>query len=291
MSRRDRNYLLGIVASLVVGSLVAWAGSDGSVEVGSVPVFALCGALAYVVNWVAFVPSYVARTEQYFDLMGSVTYLSVVGAALLLSSDLDARAVVVALLVAVWAVRLGSFLFMRIRRDGGDGRFDKIKQSFLNFLMVWTIQGLWVFLTVACALAVITAEDRSDFGWVAALGVVIWVGGFAIEVTADRQKSAFRADPANQGRFIDVGLWAWSRHPNYFGEIMLWTGIAVIALPVLSGWRWLMLISPVFVYVLLTRISGVPMLEARARKRWGDQEDFRAYTERTPVLMLRPPRN
>ena len=110
-------------------------------------------------------------------------------------------------------------------------------------------------------------------------------------MTADRQKSAFRADPANQGRFIDVGLWAWSRHPNYFGEIMLWTGIAVIALPVLSGWRWLMLISPVFVYVLLTRISGVPMLEARARKRWGDQEDFRAYTERTPVLMRRPPRN
>ena len=290
MSRRDRTYLVAIIASLVVGSLVAWAGSDGSVEVGSVPVFALCGALAFVVNWVAFVPSYVARTEQYFDLMGSVTYLSLVGAALVLSSDLDARAVVVALLVAVWAVRLGSFLFRRIRRDGGDGRFDKIKQSFLNFLMVWTLQGLWVFLTVACALAVITAEDRSDFGWVGALGVVIWVTGFAIEVAADRQKSAFRADPANAGRFIDVGLWAWSRHPNYFGEIMLWTGIAVIALPVLSGWRWLMLISPVFVYVLLTRISGVPMLEARARKRWGAQDDVRSYTERTPVLVLRPPR-
>ena len=110
------------------------------------------------------------------------------------------------------------------------------------------------------------------------------------EVVADTQKSAFKADPANAGRFITTGLWSWSRHPNYFGEITLWTGMAVLALPVLSGWNWVALISPVFVFVLLTRISGIPMLEHRARKRWGDDPAFQAYTANTSVLVPLPPK-
>ena len=123
------------------------------------------------------------------------------------------------------------------------------------------------------------------------LGIIVWLAGFAIEVIADQQKSAFKNNPENAGRFITSGLWAWSRHPNYFGEIVLWTGIAIIALPVLSGWRWVMLISPVFVVLLLTRVSGIPLLEARARKRWGEDETFQAYTRDTPVLIPRPPRH
>ena len=112
--------------------------------------------------------------------------------------------------------------------------------------------------------------------------------GFAFEAVADSQKSRFRADPANKGRFIHTGLWAWSRHPNYFGEIVLWIGVAIIALPVLRGWQWVTLISPVFVTLLLTRVSGVPMLEKRADEKWGGQEDYEAYKERTPVLVPRP---
>ncbi|MEX1288318.1 MAG: DUF1295 domain-containing protein, partial [Acidimicrobiia bacterium] len=104
------------------------------------------------------------------------------------------------------------------------------------------------------------------------------------------QKSAFKADPANEGRFINTGLWAWSRHPNYFGEITLWTGIAIAAIPVLSGWRWVVLISPIFVYLLITRVSGVPMLEKKADNRWGGQEDYERYKANTPELVLRPPR-
>ncbi|MDJ0768948.1 MAG: DUF1295 domain-containing protein [Ilumatobacter sp.] len=286
----SRNSIAGILASVVIGALVALAGSDGSVDVGSVPVFALCGLLSFVVNWVVFVPSNIAKTEHYFDLTGSATYLTLVVVAVALSDDLDTRAVVVALMVAVWALRLGSFLFMRVRRAGKDGRFDAIKQDPLQFLMTWSLQGLWVLLTVACALAVITGEERESFGAFAVVGAIIWVAGFAIEVVADRQKSAFKADPANEGRFITTGLWAWSRHPNYFGEITLWTGIAVMALPVLSGWRWVVLISPVFVTLLLTRVSGIPMLERRAAKRWGDDEAFQTYTRTTPVLIPRPPR-
>jgi steroid 5-alpha reductase family enzyme len=290
MTDQNRNSLLGIVASLAIGALVVLAGSDGSSQVGSIAVFAVCGLLAYVINWVVFVPSNLAKTEHYFDLTGSATYLTVVAVALLLSDELDARAVIVGAMVAVWAFRLGSFLFRRVRRDGRDGRFDQIKVDPLRFFMTWTLQGLWVLLTVACALAIITGVERESIGWVAIVGIVVWIAGFAIEVVADRQKATFKRDPANAGRFITSGLWAWSRHPNYFGEIVLWTGIAVMAVPVLAGWRWVTLISPMFVVLLLTRVSGIPMLEARAEKRWGNEEEFQRYTRYTPVLIPRSPR-
>jgi steroid 5-alpha reductase family enzyme len=290
MTSQNRNSIIGIVAAVLIGAFVAWAGSDGSTEVGWAPVFALCALLAYVVNWVVFIPSNRAKTEHYFDLTGSVTYLSVTVVALLLSDDLDARAVIVAAMVVIWALRLGSFLFRRVRRDGRDGRFDAIKVDPLRFFMTWTLQGLWVLLTIAAALAIITSIERRSIGWLAVTGIVIWIAGFTFEVVADQQKSAFKRDPANAGKFISSGLWAWSRHPNYFGEIALWTGIAIMAIPLLSGWRWVVLISPVFVTLLLTRVSGIPMLEARAEKRWGDDESFQAYTRDTSVLIPRPPR-
>ncbi len=285
-----RRSLIGIIVSVAVGALVILAGSDGSSQVGSIAVFAVCGILAYVINWAVFIPSNIAKTEHYFDLTGSVTYVTVVAVALLLSDDLDARAVIVGAMVFVWALRLGSFLFRRVRRDGRDGRFDEIKVDPLRFFMTWTLQGLWVLLTVACALAIITGIERESIGWVGIVGILVWIAGFATEVISDRQKSAFKRDPANQGRFINTGLWAWSRHPNYFGEIVLWTGIAIIALPVLSGWRWVTLISPVFVTLLLTKVSGIPMLERRAQERWGEEEAFKTYTATTPVLIPRPPR-
>jgi steroid 5-alpha reductase family enzyme len=120
------------------------------------------------------------------------------------------------------------------------------------------------------------------------IGGLVWLFGFSMEVIADLQKSRFRADPANKGKFINTGLWAWSRHPNYFGEITLWVGVAIIALPILRGWQWLTLISPVFVFVLITRVSGLPMLEKRADEKWGGQEDYEAYKKRTPVLVPWP---
>lgn len=289
--QKNQTWIIGMMASIGIGVLLAFAGSTGGAEAGGVSVFTICVAAAFVVNWIVFVPSWFAHTEKYFDLTGSLTYLSVTALALILSPDLDLRGWLAAGMVAVWAGRLGSFLFKRISKDGKDGRFDKMKFDFWQFLMTWTIQGLWVSLTSAAALAIITAADRVSFGVLGAIGFVIWLAGFVIEVTADRQKSAFKADPANDGRFITSGLWSWSRHPNYFGEITLWTGMLVMGIPVLSGWRWIALISPIFVFVLLTRISGVPMLERRAEKRWGDEPEFRAYTDNTSALVPLPPKS
>lgn len=290
MSDNQRRSIIGITAALVIGALVGLAGSDGSTTLGWMPVFGLCAILAYAINWLVFIPSNAAKTEIYYDLTGSITYLTVTAVALLLSDGLDARAVIAGAMVAVWALRLGTFLFRRVRKDGKDGRFDEIKLDPLRFLMAWTLQGLWVLLTVSAALAIITSLDRQPLEWVAYVGIAVWLIGFGIEVIADRQKSAFRADPANDGRFITTGLWAWSRHPNYFGEIVLWTGMAIMAVPILTGWRWVVLISPIFVTVLLTRISGIPMLERRSEQRWGDDPEFRAYTDSTSVLIPLPPR-
>ncbi len=290
MTKENRRSLIGVTASVVIGGLIVLAGSAGSRNVGSLAVFAVCGLLAYAINWAVFVPSNRAKTEQYFDLTGSVTYLTVTAVALALSGELDARAIIVGVMVAVWAIRLGSFLFRRVRRDGRDGRFDRIKTDPLQFFMTWSLQGLWVLLTLAAALAIITGHERKPIGWVALVGIAVWVGGFALESVADHQKSVFKRNPANADRFITSGLWAWSRHPNYFGEIVLWTGVAVMALPVLSGWRWVTLISPVFVVLLLTRVSGIPLLEDRAEKRWGGEAQYQEYTSRTPVLIPRAPR-
>lgn len=290
MSRARRNAVIGIVVAAVLGSVISTLGGDGGEELGGLPTFAWLVIIAFGVNVAVFVPSFLAKTEHYYDLTGSITYLTVTLVALITAEERDLRTVLFAVLIILWAGRLGSFLFRRVRRDGGDGRFDKIKLDFLRFLMAWMVQGLWVTLTAGAALAAMTSGAKEDLGIVGVIGLIVWIIGFAIEVTADRQKSAFRADPANQGKFIDVGLWAWSRHPNYFGEITLWLGIAIMAVPVLQGLQYATLISPIFVFVLLNFVSGVPMLERRSDKKWGGQPDYEAYKAKTPVLVLRPPR-
>jgi steroid 5-alpha reductase family enzyme len=278
-----------VIAATLAGAAMSWAGSDGGDRVGEIPVFALCGALAFAINWLVFIPSALRRTERYYDLTGGLTYISVTVVAILLSRGLDLRASLVAAMVLIWALRLATFLFLRIARAGRDRRFDDLKNRPLRFLMAWTLQGLWVLLTAAAALVVITGGVRKPVGAVGIAGLAIWAIGMLIEVAADRQKSRFRAAPANEGAFIDVGLWAWSRHPNYFGEIVLWTGMAIVAVPVLNGWQWAALVSPVFVAFLLIKVSGIPMLEEKADERWGGQERYEEYKRRTPVLIPRPP--
>jgi steroid 5-alpha reductase family enzyme len=289
MTRTTRQSVLAILAVLAVGAAIAWAGSRGGATVLGLPLFALCALLSFAINWAAFLPAWSAQTERYYDLTGTLTYLTLVACALVLGGEPDARALLLGGLVCVWALRLGSFLFARIRREGSDRRFDALKPDFARFLLAWTLQGLWVFLTVSCALAAMTSLAKVPLGRWAALGAAVWLAGFAFEVVADRQKSRFRADPRHRDRFITSGLWAWSRHPNYFGEITLWVGVALVAAPALSGWQLATLVSPVFVFLLLTRVSGIPLLEARAQQKWGHDPEYRAYRARTPVLFPRPP--
>ena len=282
--------LIAILVSISLALAIAAAAGSHGVRIFGVSVFALCAMAAFLINWLAFIPANAAKTEHYYDLTGSLTYLSLIGLAATLSSPLDLRATLMVALVGIWALRLGSFLFSRIKRDGKDDRFDEIKPNSMRFFVAWTLQALWVVITSACAITVITSEIRVPIGWFAYIGCAIWVFGFAVEVIADRQKTRFKQNAANRGRFISTGLWSWSRHPNYFGEMVLWSGVAIIALPVLAGWQWLTLISPIFVYVLIRYISGVNKLEEKADAKWGNDSAYQEYRSKVPLLVLLPPR-
>ena len=287
---KNRSSLIVFPILILIGYLVALAGSQGGATLGGIPIFTLVVGLAFLIQWLVFIPAYIFQTEKFFDITGSITYITVTGVALCYSRysvPLDARSVLVAALVIVWAIRLGTFLFSRIQKAGKDDRFDEIKPNFMRFLNVWTIQGLWVTFTAAAALVAITSATRKELDAFAIVGALVWLIGFVIEVTADAQKSRFNADPSNKGKFIRTGLWSRSRHPNYFGEIVLWIGIAIIAIPVLQGWQWVAMISPLFVTLLLTRVSGIPLLEKKADAKWGGQAEYEEYKENTPVLIPR----
>lgn len=278
------------ILSILIGVLIAMAGSDGSETYNGISLFIICASVSFVLHWIIFIPSFAFQTEHYFDLTGSISYLSAVALAFYLNPSVDPRDLLIGLLIVVWAVRLGSFLFMRVKQDGKDDRFTIMKTQFHWFLMTWTLGGLWVFLTMAAGLAAITSNTTQPFGLMAYLGLALWIFGFSIEVIADRQKRAFKKNQQKDKEFITSGLWAWSRHPNYFGEITLWIGLTLIALPVLSGWQLVTLISPVFVYILLTKISGIPLLENRGMKKWGSDPEYIDYVNRTPALILKKPK-
>lgn len=289
MSKAERIGWIFFPIVVLVGVFVAWAGSQGGSALGGIPVFALAVGLAYLVQWIVFIPSFLRQTEKFFDLTGGLTYISITLLILFISPGAlsDPRSLLLAALVVVWAARLGSFLYQRIHKAGKDDRFDELKPSFIRFLNVWTIQGLWVTFTAAAAWVAITSATRVGLDVFALAGFLVWVFGFGFEVTADNQKTRFNADPANKGKFIRSGLWAKSRHPNYFGEIVLWLGVAIIAIPALQGWQWVAMISPAFVALLLIRISGIPLLEAKADKKWGGQADYEEYKKNTPSLIPR----
>lgn len=276
---------LGILGAIVGGAVIAVAGSVESVLLAGIPVFGMCVAGAYAAQWVAFAPALLLETERHFDLVGSATFVAAISVAYASRDTFDARSLLITAMVAIWAARLGTFLFQRIRRDGFDRRFARLKTAAIPFLMTWTLQGLWISVTLSCALAAVTASDTAALEWTAAVGMAIWGFGLAVEVVADRQKQRFRAAPENANAFIDTGLWAYCRHPNYLGEVVLWTGMAVVALPALQGFGYLTLVSPVFVWALLVRISGVPMLEARADRQWGGEPAYETYKAETPVLI------
>ncbi len=282
---------LGSLAACLVAVLIALAGSQGGVYFAGMPLFALCVAGAFGIQWLAFIPAWFRQTEVFFDLVGSLTFIALALLALQGADSVSLRSMLIGALTILWALRLGSFLTSRIRALGSDRRFRHIKSQFAVFFMTWTLQGLWVTMSFAAGLAAISSARQVPADAFLLLGALLWVAGFVIEAVADDQKRRFRLEPGNEGRFISSGLWAWSQHPNYFGEILLWSGVAVMAFPVLSGWQHITLASPLFVWLLLTRISGMRMLDASASTRWGGDPAYAAYLARTPRLIPRPPRS
>jgi steroid 5-alpha reductase family enzyme len=276
------NLLISLVVFFIAISIAAATGIENVLRVV---------ILAFLIQWLAYIPAYVFQTEKFYDLTGSLTYLTVIWYSLILASNeitnYNGASITIVLLISIWAIRLGSFLFMRIHKDGEDKRFRTIKPSATQFFMTWTLQGLWVSLCSMCALTAISSSTGVIVNTLFYIGFALFMLGFCIEVISDNQKSKFRSFPENRDKFITTGLWAKSRHPNFFGEIVLWTGVAVMSFSSLEGPQYLTLISPLFTYILLMYVSGVRMLEARADKKWGHDEAYIKYKSDTPVLMLR----
>lgn len=283
----------GIISNVVGLGLLAGIGYALNV----LPYAGVSAGVNYLVFFAHALPQ---DSEKFFDATGTVAYVSMVvtcviaeGVDLTDFSGANLRRLVLSVMALTWSLRLGSYLLARILRAGKDSRFEVLRATCLRWLGVWTIQAVWCFLVICPVLVVVKKVDCSDsiIGEVECkltpldfIGWPLWVLSFLFEVVADRQKVAFRADPANKGRFICTGLWSRSRHPNYVGEIMMWVGITMSATSVLVGWDFFAYMSPLTTYMLLTRVSGVNLLEAQGQERWGEDAEYRWYVDHVPVL-------
>ena len=243
--------------------------------------------LIFCIQWVSFIPAFIFQTEKFYDLTGSITYLTAVFYTLYVTGSNNLSDLIIVACVAVWAIRLGSFLFMRIHKAGEDRRFRTIKPNFTRFLMTWTLQGMWVSMCLLCVLTALSSYSGVIMNSIFFIGLIVFILGLSIEIIADYQKTVFRRNIENKDKFITTGLWSLSRHPNYFGEILLWTGVAVMSISSLQGLQFITLISPIFVYILLVYISGVRILEDQAKKKWGHLDSFKEYLKNTPRLFFK----
>ena len=291
-TRQDLRLTTIVVTSVfIIIFLVVSAVGNNSVILNGYSAVLCCAVICIGIQWVAWIPASIGKSERFYDLTGGLTYITLVGFSLWAGSrsePISSRELIVSLLVVIWSLRLSSFLYLRIHRTGKDGRFDKLKTSSIRFLVPWTIQGLWVFLTMIVVIVINTqANSAPALGIWDGIGLSIWILGFSIEVIADNQKTVFNSEPNNEGKWIDCGLWSYSRHPNYLGEILLWTGIAFFGVSCFTGLEKIAWVSPLFIYVLLTKISGTPILDRRALEKWGDDSEYQIYREKTPLLFPR----
>ena len=281
--------ILGTIISIAIAACFAWAGSQGGPTLFGYPALIFIVAIGFLIHWLIFLPSFLLKTEKFYDITGTVAYLAMIGFAVYTVGSgpdpLTLRTQIVATMVIFWALRLGLFLLIRILQVGEDKRFQVAKTSFAKFLMFFSISGLWVFLTTANALTLILNNTDLEGDIYFIIGSLIWIMGISFEVIADEQKRKFRENDSNHGKFITTGLWSISRHPNYFGEILIWIGMAIISFPALNGWQYTTLISPIFVTLLLTRVSGVNLLEKSADKKWGNLETYQGYKSKTALLI------
>tara|TARA_Y100001980_G_C14554980_1_gene342569 strand:- start:4917 stop:5915 length:999 start_codon:yes stop_codon:yes gene_type:complete len=277
-----------LLISIFIISVVSIAVGKNSVKISGIPAVYFCAFLALGIQWLAWIPASIMKTERFYDLTGGLTYLIILGFSLWIGSsgsNLGTREILVTALVSIWSLRLSSFLYLRIHKRGKDGRFDELKTSFVRFLIPWTLQGLWIFLTMIVVIVINSQSQPSPpLGITDLIGLLLWIAGFLIEVVADKQKSEFNSKSENLGKWIDTGLWSKSRHPNYFGEILLWFGIACFGIACFEGSELVTWISPLFVYLLLTKVSGIPILDKRGLEKWGEIPEYIIYRESTPRL-------
>ena len=275
MKNRIYNYIVSFVAVLISISLGTLTGID-EVRNGII--------LSFIFHWLLFIPAFIFKTEKFYDLTGSLSYITIILYVLISSNNgiNNFGNVILSSLIIIWTLRLGSFLFFRIKKAGEDKRFREIKKSFSWFFMAFTFSGMWVSICALCALTGIS--NGIELTGITYIGILLFVIGFTLEIIADTQKTNFRKLKDNKDKFITTGLWKYSRHPNYLGEIILWIGVAIISYSSLEINQLFTLISPIFTYLLLVYVSGINLLEKSGEKKWGGLNEYKKYKKETPRL-------
>jgi steroid 5-alpha reductase family enzyme len=245
--------------------------------------------VALAVNGAFFAVAAARRTDVVTDLSYSLTF-ALLAIVLLFMGAREPVQLVASLLVLLWAIRLGGYLFRRILRMKVDHRFDGMRDEPLRFARFWLLQAITVAVVMLPVSYLLDRDRPPGFGPWAAAGAAVWLAGLLIEAVADAQKSAFRAREENRGRFVASGLWRYSRHPNYFGEMLVWWGLFVYGFPVLHDAAFAVVAGPVFITLLLLFVSGIPLVERSADEKYGDDPAYRDYKRRTSVLVPLPTR-
>ena len=276
-------HLISFLIILLVIIFLTYILSMDTLSINEIPIVYFFTSSILILNSTFFLHSYIYRTDIFFDLVGSLSFLSIGVISLLLIPNIDANQILVFFLLLFWSLRLGPFLFIRRLGANNDERLEEFFKSPLSLYFLWSMNSLWVFFTSLSMIIIFSSPNENEFGLIQWLGLIVWVTGYVIEVISDSQKTKF--NKFNKGKFINIGLWKYIRHPNYLGEIILWVGIFIISLNYIhSLTSFLSILSPIFVFLLLRFITGVPQLEARGKEKWGHLDEYNSYKEKTGLL-------
>lgn len=276
-------HLISFLIILLVIIFLTYILSFDTLSINEIPIVYLFTSSILILNSTFFLHSYIYKTDIFFDLVGSLSFLSIGVISLLLIPNIDANQILVFFLLLFWSLRLGPFLFIRRLGANNDERLEEFFKSPLSLYFLWSMNSLWVFFTSLSMIIIFSSPNENEFGLIQWLGLIVWVTGYVIEVISDSQKTKF--NKFNKGKFINIGLWKYIRHPNYLGEIIIWVGIFIISLNYIhSLTSFLSILSPIFVFLLLRFITGVPQLEARGKEKWGHLDEYNSYKEKTGLL-------
>lgn len=246
--------------------------------------------LSFIIQGVFFAFASSFKTDKVTDLSYSLGFAVLTLWLLIANKAFQPGQILAAAFVIAWAARLGAYLLSRILRIGTDARFDDKRGDFLKFLGFWVLQAIAVWVISLPVTVLLSTDSVAPLSLISVTGAVLWIAGFAVEAVSDAQKHAFRNKAENKELWIQDGLWKYSRHPNYFGESVLWWGIFIFVLPNLKGWLILTVAGPLFITLLLLFVSGIPLLEKSADNRHGGKPEYQAYKRRTSVFFLLPPK-
>ena len=242
--------------------------------------------VSLAINILLFFVAFRLQSDKLTDISYAVTF-AVIALWVFALSDKSWYHTILTALVLIWAVRLGSFLLYRIIKNGKDKRFDDMRSSFFKFGKFWIAQAVTVWAMMIPS--VFALNHQAIIGIVAYIGIALWAVGLVCETIADVQKMKFKSNPANKGKWIESGIWRYSRHPNYFGEILVWIGVYIFAATSLPPAQAIIgLVSPLFIIVLLLFVSGIPLLEKSADQRWGNDPAYKKYKKHTSLLIPMP---